>query len=201
MNKTSCRTLPILCVALVVTFLVTMSGAAAAQDVYKVNYFANSIATTPGAPDATVRITNPGLYTGNPICSMIYVFDNDQQLSECCGCYETPDGLRTLSVNVDLLSSPLTGVPSNNGVIKLVSAKPNVGTTGCDAASAYTLTANIRAWATHVQNAVAGAYPVTETEFTDSVLSAKEISSLIVGCHFVRQLGSGRGQCGCGSGD
>ena len=35
MNKTSCRTLPILCIALVVAFLVSMSGVATAQDVYK----------------------------------------------------------------------------------------------------------------------------------------------------------------------
>ena len=200
MNKTSCRTLPILCVALVVTFLVAMSGAAAAQDVYKLTYFANSIATTPGAPDATARIANPGLYSGDPICAMVYVYDWDQQLSECCGCTITHDGLRTLSVNVDLLSYPLTGVFSNNGTIHVVSAKPNVGGFGCDASSSFGLAANVRAWATHVQNAVAGAYPITETAFDDSVLSSGEITRDIVGCHFIKVLGSGRGVCSCGSG-
>ena len=49
-------------------------------DVYKVNYFANNVAA---APDETVRIDNPGLTYGN-MCANIYVFDNDQQLSECC---------------------------------------------------------------------------------------------------------------------
>jgi len=47
----------------------------------------------------TVRSTNPGLTYGN-LCAMIYVFDNDQQLTECCGCVETHNGLRTLSVSM-----------------------------------------------------------------------------------------------------
>src|SRR5580693_10144866 len=75
--------------------------AASAQDVYKVNYFSNNV--TAGAPDATVRIDNPGLTYGN-VCALIYVFDADQQLSECCGCNETHNGLRTLSIRSDLTS-------------------------------------------------------------------------------------------------
>ena len=71
---------------------------ASAQDVFKVNYFSNNAAP---APDATVRIDNPGLTYGN-LCAMVYVFDADQQLTECCGCVETHNGLRTLSVRRDL---------------------------------------------------------------------------------------------------
>ena len=90
--------------------------------------FANN--GTSGAPDATVRITNPGTsigidddtapVTNGNLCAMIYVFDNDQQMTECCGCLTTPDGLRTLSVTKDLTSNPLTGVVSKNGDIKSV---------------------------------------------------------------------------------
>ena len=101
--KQLCRILPVLVVALLV--LGIGSGVAMAQDVYKVNYFSNNVA---GAPDGTVRIDNPGLTYGN-LCAMIYVFDADQQLSECCGCVETHNGLRTLSVKRDLTSNPLTG--------------------------------------------------------------------------------------------
>src|SRR5271157_1838807 len=122
MNKRLCKTLPILCVALVVAFVVTVSGVASAQDYFRVNYFAN--ANTAGAPDATVRLDNPGLTYGN-LCAMIYVFDRDEQLTECCGCVESHNDLRTLSVNGDLTSNPLTGRKSTTGVIKVVSAAVN----------------------------------------------------------------------------
>jgi len=67
------------------------------EDNFKVNYFANN--GVAGAPDATVRIDNPGSFAAtesgygpgvSDLCAMIYVFDNDQQLSECCGCLVTP---------------------------------------------------------------------------------------------------------------
>src|SRR5271166_6956904 len=95
-----------------------------------VNYFANNGVS--GAPDATVRITNPGSDVGRVdaspngnLCAMIYVFDNDQQMSECCGCLTTPDGLRTFSVGKDLTSNPLTGVVSKTGDIKILTAAIN----------------------------------------------------------------------------
>src|SRR6201984_848863 len=117
--KQLCRILPVLVIALLV--LALSSVTAVAQDVYKLNYFSNNVA---GAPDATVRIDNPGLTYGN-LCAMVYVFDADQQLSECCGCVETHNGLRTISVRRDLTSNPLTGPVSTNGVIKVVSAAVN----------------------------------------------------------------------------
>jgi hypothetical protein len=168
---------------------------ASAQDVYKVNYFANNFAP---APDATVRIDNPGLTYGN-LCAMIYVFDQDQQLSECCGCIETHNGLRTLSVRSNLTSNPLTGVVSRNGVIKVVSAAVN--DSPCDPTSNVKPTANLRVWVTHIQNPVAGAYPITETESSDSTLGATELANLQAQCSFINILGSGAGLCGCGSGD
>src|ERR1700729_3197290 len=103
------RILSVLVVALLA--LGIGSGIAMAQDVFKVNYFSNNAGS---APDATVRIDNPGLTYGN-LCAMIYVFDADQQLSECCGCVETHNGLRTLSVKRDLTSHQLTGGLSTNG--------------------------------------------------------------------------------------
>src|ERR1700674_3787034 len=101
--------------ALVLAGVVTLGASvASAQEVFKVNYFSNNAGT---APDATVRIDNPGLTYGN-LCAMVYVFDADQQMTECCGCVETHNGLRTLSVRHDLTSNPLTGVISSTGVIK-----------------------------------------------------------------------------------
>jgi hypothetical protein len=193
MNSTRCRVLLVVVIALVVLSL--GSGVAMAQDVYKLNYFANNTAT---APDATVRIDNPGLTYGN-LCAMIYVFDNDQQLTECCGCVETHNGLRTLSVKNNLTSNPLTGVISNNGVLKIVSAAIN--NSPCDPTANVSPKANLREWGTHIQNPVGTAYPITETEFSDSTLGATELANLQAQCAFVNILGSGHGICSCGTGD
>jgi hypothetical protein len=192
-----CKKLPILAIALVTLSLLTVGlGVASAQDVYKVNYFSNS--TVLGAPDATVRIDNPGLTYGN-LCAMIYVFAADQQMSECCGCVETHNGLRTLSVNRDLNSNTLTGQYEPTGVIKIVSAAVN--NSPCDPTSNVTPTANLRAWGTHIQNKVGSAYPITETEFSDSTLGATELANLQAQCAFINILGSGFGICSCGWGD
>jgi hypothetical protein len=166
-----------------------------AQDVYKLNYFSNNVA---GAPDGTVRIDNPGLTYGN-LCAMIYVFDADQQLSECCGCVETHNGLRTLSVQRDLTSNPLTGRISTNGVIKIISAAVN--NSPCDPTANVSPKANLRAWGTHIQNPVGAAFPITETEYSDSTLGATELANLQAQCAFINILGSGQGVCSCGTGD
>jgi len=190
--KQLCRMLPVLAPALLA---LALTSGAMAQDVYKVNYFSNNAAP---APDATVRIDNPGLTYGN-LCAMVYVFDADQQLSECCGCVESHNGLRTLSVRSNLTSNPLTGVVSRNGVIKVVSAAVN--NSPCDPTSNVTPKANLRVWVTHIQNAVGTAYPITETESSDSTLGATELANLQAQCAFINILGSGQGVCSCGTGD
>lgn len=191
--KQLCRMLPVLVLALLV--LALTSAAMAQTDVYKVNYFSNNAAP---APDATVRIDNPGLTYGN-LCAMVYVFDADQQLSECCGCVETHNGLRTLSVRFNLTSNPLTGVVSRNGVIKVVSAAVN--NSPCDPTSNVSPKQNLRVWVTHIQNPVGSAYPITETESSDSTLGATELANLQAQCAFIGILGSGQGVCTCGAGD
>ena len=194
-----------------VGLVVTGAGAASAQDVYKVNYFDNNGAvTTFGnviffAPDAKVRIDNPGLTYGN-LCAMIYVFAADQQMAECCGCVETHNGLRKLSVHNNLTTAPLTGVALSSGVIKVISAAVN--NSQCDPTSNVTPKANLRVWVTHIQDLgfIAGTsplafFPVTETESSDSALGATELANLQAQCAFINILGSGRGICNCGIGD
>ena len=187
--------LKVLSYAAAIACLVLVSASASsAQDVYRLNYFANNIAA---APDSTVRIDNPGLTYGN-LCAMIYVFDNDQQLTECCGCVETHNGLRTLSIKKDLTSNPLTGKVSNNGVVKIVSAAVNAAP--CDPTTGVAPVPNLREWGTHVQ-AVGAGYAVTETNFSDSTLGATELANLQAQCSFIHILGSGNGICSCGTGD
>ena len=190
--KPLCRILPVLVIALLVLGL--SSGVAMAQDVFKINYFSNNASP---APDATVRIDNPGLTYGN-LCAMVYVFDADQQLSECCGCIETHNGLRTLSVRSNLTNNPLTGIVSRTGVIKVVSAAVN--NSPCDPTSNVTPKANLKVRVTHIQNPVGTAYPITETESSDSTLGATELANLQAQCAFIGILGSGQGVCTCGWG-
>jgi len=162
-------------------------------DTLKVDYFSN--ANTAGAPDATVRLDNPGTSGGN-ICAAIYVFDPQQEMSECCSCLLTPDGLRTLSVNADLTSNPLTGASPTTGVIKIVSTATVGG--ACPLPTSLTPTAAIRAWATHIEN---NGFAVTETNAADATLSANEVLRLNVECSSIKLDGSGRGICSCGSGE
>jgi len=200
--------LKMLSYAAVIACLTLVSvSVASAQDVYRINYFSNNYpvgTVTPAAPDATVRIDNPGLVYGN-LCAMIYVFDWDQQMTECCGCVETHNGLRTLSVRNNLTNNPLTGKVSLNGVIKIVSA--SVNNTPCDPTANVAPKANLRSWATHIQNAVplgsfgGAVWPITETESTDSTLGATELANLQAQCAFINILGSGNGVCSCGVGD
>jgi hypothetical protein len=188
-----------LVVSLVILGLCAFGVNASAQDVFKINYFANNVS---GAPDQTVRIDNPGTDGTANLCAMIYVFQDDQQLAECCGCITTANGLRTLSVGKDLTNNPLTGISTKpvDGVIKIVSAAVN--DSPCDPTSNVTPTQTLRAWGSHNQNKVGTAYPVTETEFTDATLSAEELGfNLEEQCSFVQRLGSGKGVCSCGSGD
>jgi hypothetical protein len=189
-----------LALALGAAGLIAISASVASAqttDVYKLNYF--SYANTAGSPDATVRIDNPGLTYGN-LCAMIYVFAADQQMSECCGCGESHNGLRTFSINTNLTSNPLTDVVLATGVIKIVSSAPNYGNGGCDPTSNVKPTPNLRAWATHDQT-YGDNIPITETEFTDSPLGATELSNLQAQCNFISILGSGHGICTCGTGD
>lgn len=182
-------------VALVIVGLLTLgAGVASAQtDVYSVNYYANNQAS--GVNDQVVRIDNPGFTYGN-LCAMIYVFNEDQQLDECCGCLETHNGLRTLSVKANLLSNTLTGVPRNNGVIKIVSAAVN--NSPCDPTSNVRPTPDLRSWGTHFQSSRA---QITETAFSEAPLGATELANLQAQCAFIGILGSGHGICSCGTGD
>lgn len=162
-------------------------------DTLKVDYFAN--ANTAGAPDGTVRIDNPGTAAGN-VCASIFVFDPYQELSECCSCLVTPDGLRTLSVNTDLTSNPLTGAALNTGVIKIVSTIPVAG--ACPLPTVVNSEPAIRAWVTHIQNST---FAITETNASDATLSVGEVTRLQRECTAVQLDGSGHGVCTCGSGD
>ena len=108
---------------LFLALMLVFSANAVAQNVgdnsiYFTTYYSN--ANTNGAPDATVRIINDG-DTGANLWASFYVFDDSQELTECCSCVITPDGLLSESVNKNLTANPLTGRLSTRGVIKVLS--------------------------------------------------------------------------------
>jgi hypothetical protein len=171
-------------------------SAPATSDVYTVDYYSN--ANTTGAEDATVRVINPGTTSlsstqAADLCALIYVFDANQEMSECCGCFVSANALLTLSVNNNLTSNPLLGTLLHTGVIKIVSsanAKP------CDPTK-ITLTPTLRAWATHIQNKVGTAFPETEGESQAAILGTGEGADLAEDCTVLEELGSGNGICKC----
>jgi len=175
---------PVLTIALM---LGISSGTALAQGdntIYFTTYYSN--ANTTSAPDATVRIINDG-DTGGTLWADFYVFDDSQELTECCACAITPDGLLSESVNKNLTANPLTGRINTRGVIKLISSASGDPTNAKP-------TAGLRAWATHVQKSGSG-YAVTETTFADSNLASGEQTLLQELCYFDALL-SGQ-PCSC----
>jgi hypothetical protein len=186
--------------------LVSIVAAAQTQDVFQVTYFSNANSTT---GDQNVRVINPGAYAPSfppgDLCAMIYVFDNDQELQECCGCLISPDGLLELSINLDLTSNTFTGIKPQNGDIKIISALPNdfFGSAPCDPTGGGILpngtyarnilpTPDLRGWATHIQTDG----NITEDELQQATLSPFELYSLQEQCYGIANTGSFHGVCG-----
>jgi hypothetical protein len=175
-------------VMLLLAISVMLAGNALGTDSQNAQYFTTyfSNANTPGAPDATVRIINDG-FTGANIYAAIFVFDDSEELTECCDCEITPDGLLSESVNNELTANPLTGIKPTRGVIKVISSSEDSLVNGFG-------TPGLHAWATHVQKLPSG-YAVTESPFADSNLAPSEQSLLYELCYFDRKL-SGK-PCTC----
>ena len=185
---------PILAIALM------LGGTAVAQNVgdntiFFTTYYSN--ANTSGAPDATLRIINDG-DQGAPqpsgdLYAAIYVFDDSQELTECCACLVSPDGLLSESVDKELTATPLTGVKKSRGVIKIISSSSSDPTAPVPAPG-------LRGWATHIQatsnQPEKSPWFVTETRLADSNLGTAEAALLPQLCYFADVLLSGTG-CGC----
>jgi hypothetical protein len=166
---------------LAIALLMGIAGSAVAQSatstgddsVYFVSYFANNVAA---APDATVRFINDGDTAGN-LWAAFYVFDDSQELTECCACQITPDGLLSESVKTQLTAAPLTGKVPTRGVIKVISSASPDPTNVIP-------TAGLRGWATHIQAATKSTYAITETTFADANLIRSEETLLQNLCYF-----------------
>ncbi len=180
---------------------------------YNVGYFDVSEPITEngtGAGDNFVHLINPTAANGT-LCAMIYVFDDDQEPGECCGCPITPNGLLSLSVVNQLTANwEVTSADFDNGVIKIVSSLPNGGTSaaaapgsGCDPSIAYTQTPNLLGSILKPQTVptaeTAAVTTLTDTNmFEEGAPDATEATLLISECAFFVAHGTGKGICNCG---
>ncbi len=178
---------------LVIAMMATSAMAQNVGDnsVYFVTYYANNVT---GAPDATVRFINDGDQgTGSTgdLWAAFYIFDDSQELTECCACLVTPDGLLSEDVKTELTNTPLTGKIPPRGVIKVISSNTWDPT-------APVAKPGLRGTATHIQRATptSGAYATTETAFADANLSSAEAAFLPQLCLFADTYLSGVG-CSC----
>jgi hypothetical protein len=222
--------------------LAPLSRVALAQNDYNSTYFntrpsvlypigSDASLPTVGVPlpaaDNTIRFVNPTYHVNSisgidthdvgGLCAMIYVYDDDEEPIECCGCPITNDGVLTLSVEDNLTSNPFSGRPIAHGTIHVIAAAPNAPSSldFCDATGQIgpiVPTPTIREWIKHVSAEVAVTpYPITgvvdnfgniasitEVEFLPSVLRALQLTELENDCTFIRQDGSGAGVCTCG---
>jgi hypothetical protein len=159
------------------------------NSVYFVTYYSNNVAA---APDATVRFINDGNHGTNAsgdLWAAFYVFDDSQELTECCACVVTPDGLLSEDVKTELTATPLTGKIPTRGVIKVISSS------SWDPTAPWPST-GLRGTATHIQAAGKSAYATTETAVSDANLGSAEFSLLPQLCYFADTLLSGVG-CSC----
>jgi uncharacterized protein YjdB len=161
-----------------------------------VSYFSR-IASQNSGMDGTVELINPGLTTGT-LCAMVYVFDQNQELNECCGCSISDDGMRTLSLLNDLTGNTLTGKKPRAGSIQIVSSDPGPNPQ-CNPSSLAPL-GEIVGSETNVQSAGGGNYQITETQLDMVPMSAAQETMLANECGVLQQLGSGSGICTCGTG-
>ena len=148
--------------------------------------------------DPTVFLANPGLVPSS-ICSMIYVFDQKEEMNECCGCKISDSGLLTLSLEKDLTRNTLTGLKPKTGSIKVVSSDLT-SNPQCDPIS-LTPSGLILAWGTNVRDRGDGTSQFVETEFARVPLATIESTALANSCSAVQKLGGGHGVCSCGRGN
>jgi hypothetical protein len=186
-----------LSVLVAVMFLMFMAPSGACQtlatDVYQLTAFANNI--NPIGSDQLVRIINPGV-SGETLCADIYVFDDQQEMVECCSCSISADGLLTLSLKNDLTANSLLGTPPDRGVIKILSSREFAGPCQLLDAENPFVTPNLRAWMSHLELGN-GVLALSDVRFDRSILSQPEAFFLPQACRFVTDFGGAKGICQC----
>lgn len=174
----------------------TGSGTVTVAPMMMISYFNRNNAAA-SAYDSTIQLVNPGSPPGD-ICAMVYVFDSNQEMNECCGCVISDSGLLTLSLLHNLSANPLTGTTPGTGTVEIFPA--NVSSNGqCNAGTAMP-SAMLAGWQTNAQVAGQG-YQLSEIPASVVSLGPVEEQVLTTECGMIQTLGSGTGVCSCGTTD
>jgi len=181
-----------------------------------------------GDGDALVHIVDVGNWENDPLdgdlCANIYVFDDDQEMQECCSCPLTADSVKTISVINDLTSNPQFSSPLGVGVIKIVTST-TFAPVGCTSGGngepgtagrlrVEDLTNGLTAWINHTESMASNSPSftppfgfVTSTSvahFATAALDSGELLGVTAGlvpvCNNIELHASGRGICACGIG-
>ena len=163
------------------------------------------------AGESVVNVTNSGVSStaanldggqqNGSICVNAYTYSPDEQLISCCSCIVTPNGLVSYAVSRDLTSNPLTPIVPDSVVVKLLASTPD-GSGLCNAATVGRSDTNrvvpgLLAWGTslHRLSTAPNTLAVTETAFSNGLLSPTELTRMTSLCGFIRANGSGYGVC------
>ncbi len=177
-----------------------------------------------GDGDSILRLVNPSgnaNFSFQPVvntCAMIYVFDDDQEMGECCGCPLTPTQLATFSIRHNLTANwAITGPEGpdvNNGTIAIRSASPPNATGcgsfsnpgeinpacngGCDPTNGFSASQTILGSITHVQRIDGNGPDLTEVPLFDNGIGEPfDNTYLIQQCAALVGNGTGGGICTC----
>jgi len=117
-----------------------------------------------GDGDALVRLVNTGNFEVSTnlipgaLCANFYVFDDDQELQECCSCLITADGVTTTSTITNLISNPaFHNAKMSLGAVKVVGSSKTCKnpTTAASLSPVETDTTNLaeglKGWMNHVE--------------------------------------------------
>lgn len=183
-----------LVVVATVSACLLLTAGAWAQSPFVVGIYSNNTNKAPGW-DQVVRIIDPGTDGSPAVCAMLYVFDQYQNLKECCGCYLSMNGLLELSVANNLLANPYDGIVPNSGNIKLVTSVTNLSAAPyCDPTAPVPITGLV-AWSTNLPGKLTSDGSVVEAKFVPADLSSGELGSLEQRCAGIVADGSGDGIC------
>ena len=172
-----------------------------------------------GAGDALLRIVDAGNSAfgvgTNDVCANIYVFNDVQEMEECCACPLSSNSLTTLSVINNLTSNPFHPTePLGAGVIKIVGSNYSAGcSTGAGtttAASPGALAEGLHAWINHTETMASNqasfkpAWGFTTStsveELANAALDSGELNYLTADCRTIAAYntsGVSQGICSC----
>jgi len=165
-----------------------------------------------GAGDALVRLVNVGNFDagteGVPgaLCANFYVFDDDQELQECCSCFISADDVLTVSVIANLTANPaFHNAKMSLGAIKVVGSFRNCSFDQASLLNGPLLAEGLKGTMNHAETIASNLPPsfafVTSTsvdEFKAAPLDLGELRTLVTNCGQLFKQGSGAGICNCG---